>query len=166
MKYTKQWLIANHNEKTEYLLFWGHQPSRDGSITKTCFSQWWEQSFTVEGIPYLTAEHWMMAEKARLFKDNVALAKILAATKPAAAKALGREVLNFDPSVWNDKKREIVVQGNVYKFSQNAELQAFLLATGDKIIVEASPRDQIWGIGLGPEVGSAVASGSGACAGT
>ena len=151
MEYNKQWLTANHNEKTEYLLFWGHQPSRDGSITKTCFSQWWEQAFTVEGIPYLTAEHWMMAEKARLFNDNSALAKILAATKPAAAKAFGREVLNFDPSVWNDKKRQIVVQGNVHKFSQNPELQAFLLATGDKIIVEASPRDQIWGIGLGPE---------------
>ena len=75
----------------------------------------------------------------------------IASLKPAAAKAFGREVLNFDPSVWNDKKRQIVVQGNGHKFSQNPELQAFLLATGDKIIVEASPRDQIWGIGLGPE---------------
>ena len=70
MKYSKQWLLANKTEKTDYLLFWGHKPSNDGSITNTCFSQWWVSPFTVEGIEYPTAEHWMMAEKARLFKDD------------------------------------------------------------------------------------------------
>ena len=151
MKYSKQWLLANNNEKTEYLCFWGHAPSKDGSITKTCFSQWWEAAFTVNGDTYLTAEHWMMAEKARLFKDETMLAEILKTEKPAAAKACGRKVANFDPSVWDIKKCEIVVQGNIHKFSQNPELKAFLMATGDKIIVEASPRDTIWGIGLGPD---------------
>jgi ribA/ribD-fused uncharacterized protein len=151
MKYSKNWLLANHNEKTEYLCFWGHTPSKDGSITKTCFSQWWEASFTVENDVYLTAEHWMMAEKARLFKDETILAEILTVQKPAAAKALGRKVQNFDPSVWDSKKGEIVVQGNVHKFSQNPSLKAFLMATKDKIIVEASPVDAIWGIGLGPD---------------
>lgn len=151
MKYSQQWLIAHQTEKTEYLLFWGHTPSKDGSITKACFSQWWSSSFTVEGIVYPTAEHWMMAEKARLFGDNVQLAAILQTEKPAAAKAFGRKVENFDPTVWEQKKNEIVVTGNVHKFSQNPVFQSFLLATGDKIIVEASPRDQIWGIGLGPE---------------
>jgi ribA/ribD-fused uncharacterized protein len=151
MKYNKQWLIANQTEKTEYLCFWGHAPSRDGSITKTCFSQWFDCPFTVEGIEYPTAEHWMMAEKARLFGDEKQLSAILSTPKPAAAKAFGRLVENFDPSVWNGKRSEIVVQGNVHKFSQNTDIQSFLLATGDKIIVEASSRDTIWGIGLGPE---------------
>jgi ribA/ribD-fused uncharacterized protein len=151
MKYSKKWLIANQTDATEYLLFWGHTPSKDGSITKACFSQWWLCPFTIDGIAYPTAEHWMMAEKARLFDDKMQLANILATEKPAAAKAFGRQVENFDPSVWEAKKVEIVVKGNVAKFSQNVDLQAFLLATGDKIIVEASPRDQIWGIGLGPE---------------
>lgn len=151
MKYSKQWLLANKTEHTDYLLFWGHKPSNDGSITNTCFSQWWVSPFTVEGIEYPTAEHWMMAEKARLFKDAAQLANILATEKPAAAKAFGRKVENFDPSVWEAKKGEIVIKGNVAKFSQNLGLQAFLLATHGKIIVESSPRDQIWGIGLGPE---------------
>jgi ribA/ribD-fused uncharacterized protein len=151
MKYSKQWLLANHDEKTEYLCFWGHTPNKDGSISKTCFSQWFESPFTVENNVYPTAEHWMMAEKARLFGDKKQLASILATPKPSAAKAFGRMVENFDPSVWNAKKDEIVVQGNVHKFSQQPAMKAFLMATGDKIIVEASPRDTIWGIGLGPE---------------
>jgi ribA/ribD-fused uncharacterized protein len=148
MKYTKDWLKKHHTDTTEYLLFWGHKPSRDGSITKTCFSQWWLSVFTVEGIEYRTAEHWMMAEKARLFKDADMLMEILKTEKPAAAKAFGREIKDFDPSVWDAQKREIVVQGNVHKFSQNPALKDFLLKTGDKIIIEASPVDHIWGIGL------------------
>jgi ribA/ribD-fused uncharacterized protein len=151
MKYSKKWLLANKTEATEYLLFWGHTPSKDGSIIKTCFSQWWACPFTIEDIAYPTAEHWMMAEKARLFKDDVQLANILATEKPAAAKAFGRKVENFAPPLWEAQKGDIVINGNVAKFSQNADLKAFLLATKDKIIVEASPRDQIWGIGLSPE---------------
>ena len=151
MKYSKKWLITTKTDQTEYLLFWGHTPSKDGSITKTCFSQWWVCPFTIDGITYPTAEHWMMAEKARLFGDKVQLANILATEKPAAAKAFGRKVEHFAPSVWEANKGDIVIKGNVAKFSQNVDLQAFLLATGDKIIVEASPLGQIWGIGLGPE---------------
>jgi ribA/ribD-fused uncharacterized protein len=148
MKYSLDWLLETAHEQTEYLLFWGHKPSLDGSISKTCFSQWWESAFTVEGITYPTAEHWMMAEKARLFGDNAKLSEILAAPSPAHAKALGREISAFDAEIWSEKGYEIVVQGNVYKFSQNPELKAFLLATHNKVLVEASPVDRIWGIGL------------------
>ena len=151
MTYSKEWLIAHQTEKTEFILFWGHQPSKDGSISKTCFSQWWQAPFTVENAVYLTAEHWMMAEKARLFKDETIEKAVLSTEKPAAVKALGRKIKDFDPSVWDAHKREIVVKGNVHKFEQNLELKAFLLATGNKIIVEASPVDAIWGIGLSPE---------------
>jgi ribA/ribD-fused uncharacterized protein len=150
MKYNNQWLIEKYlkNEGLEYLFFWGHQPSADNSITKTCFSQWWAAPFVVEDIAYKTAEHWMMAAKARLFKDEMALDKIVHANTPAEAKKLGRTIKNFDPAVWDTHKFEIVVAGNLYKFSQHADLKKFLLNTGNRVLVEASPVDAIWGIGM------------------
>jgi ribA/ribD-fused uncharacterized protein len=151
MKYNKQNLInsINNGLTFKYLCFWGHQPSLDGSITKTCFSQWWLATFVVDGIEYKSAEHWMMAEKARLFNDTETLAKIIACNTPAEAKKLGREVQNFEVETWKEKCFEIVVQGNIHKFSQNDDLKEFLLNTHERVIVEASPRDPIWGIGLG-----------------
>jgi ribA/ribD-fused uncharacterized protein len=150
MKYHLNWLIDRHNagEKLKYLFFWGHQPNPDGTIGKTCFSQWWQSAFVVENITYPTAEHWMMAEKARLFKDETALAKILQAKSPAEAKKLGRTVRNFDSALWDTHKYEAVRAGNFYKFSQHPDLQEFLLNTHDRILVEASPMDKIWGIGM------------------
>jgi len=76
----------------EYLLFWGHQPMKNSAIGKTCFSQWFESAFIVDDIRYRTAEHYVMAEKARLFEDSSAWQRILDATKPAAVKAIGREI--------------------------------------------------------------------------
>ena len=139
----------NWGNKVKYLYFWGHQPNKDGSVGKSCFSQWYEASFEVDGREYLTAEHYMMAEKARLFNDSEMLAKILAASHPGEAKKLGRLVKNFEPETWLEHRREIVVRGNVGKFGQNELLGSFLFGTGDRILVEASPRDKIWGIGLG-----------------
>ena len=79
MKYNKQSLIdaINNSESFKYIVFWGHQPSKDGMITKTCFSQWWLSLFVVNEIEYKSTEHWMMAEKARLFNDDEILAKII-----------------------------------------------------------------------------------------
>lgn len=153
MNYTIDWLLEklDKGEKFKYLLFWGHQPSKDGQVTASCFSQWWVSEFQVEGINYKTAEHWMMACKARLFKDEEILQKILACASPAEAKKLGREVRNFDQGIWEGERFEMVVQGNVHKFSQHADLKTFLLQTNDRVIVEASPRDRIWGIGVGKE---------------
>ena len=150
MKYHLSWLIEKYNreEILKYLFFWGHQPSRDGSITKTCFSQWWMSEFEVDGLNYPSAEHWMMAEKARLFKDDEILQKILKTSIPAEAKKFGRQVRNFDKATWEKECFEIVKQGNIHKFSQNEDLKTYLLNTHDRIIVEASPRDRIWGIGL------------------
>jgi ribA/ribD-fused uncharacterized protein len=132
----------------EYLFFWGHTQRKEGITDKSCFSQWYSSPFTVEGIIYKTAEHWMMAKKALLFNDEETLQKILAAEKPAVAKALGREVKNFDADTWNTAAYNIVVEGNQRKFSQHEELKNFLLHTGEKVIVEASPADAVWGIGL------------------
>ncbi len=137
----------NHGNSVKYLYFWGHQPQRDGSIGKSCFSQWFEAAFDVDGVSYATAEHYMMSEKARLF-DGSATAAIVASVHPGEAKKLGRQIRNFDQAVWEAQRFEIVVRGNLAKFSQHELLKQYLLGTGDRVLVEASPRDRIWGIGL------------------
>lgn len=139
---------VRHHGQPRMLLFWGHQPSKDGTISKTCFSQWFEAEFEIDGTKYPTAEHFMMAEKARLFSDSHALERILQSPDPAAAKAAGREVQGFDEEVWVKKRWGIVVHANYAKFSQNAPLRDFLLATGDQVLVEASPVDFVWGTGF------------------
>lgn len=131
-----------------YLFFWSGTKSRNGQVTKTCFSQWYREAFETEGEVYPSAEHYMMAEKARLFGDHEIRAQILAAKEPRKVKALGRKVRNFDPDIWAQHRFDIVVRGNMAKFQARAELTDFLIQTGDTIIVEASPQDKIWGIGL------------------
>lgn len=135
-------------QHTDYLFFWGHQPQRDGSTGPGCLSQWWPAPFTVEGVTYPTAEHWMMAGKARLFRDDQALAAVLAAASPKAAKAAGRSVRGFDERAWAAARFDLVVDGNLAKFRHHPELGVFLAATRPRVLVEASPRDRIWGIGM------------------
>ncbi len=138
----------NRGGQAKYLYFWGYRPSKDGTITKSCFSQWFESPFEVDGTQYPTAEHFMMAEKARLFSADDVLQRILVATTPGAAKALGREIKDFAESTWLAHRWQIVVAANYAKFSQNPKLREFLLNTADRVLVEASPVDSIWGIGL------------------
>ncbi len=113
-----------------FFLFYGHKPPIEG-VDASCLSQWFERTFEIDGIKYLTAEHWMMAEKARLFNDQPILDEILASPNPRAAKALGRKVRNFDDDVWNEHKFDIVKRGNLVKFQQHDDLKQFLLATAD-----------------------------------
>ena len=133
----------------KWLMFWGHQPESDGTVGKGSLSQWRPCSFTVDGVEYASAEHWMMAGKARLFGDVEALGQVLSARTPAEAKDFGRLVRGFDKTAWDDACFELVVTGNVHKFGQDPALRGFLLGTANRVLVEASPRDQIWGIGLG-----------------
>jgi ribA/ribD-fused uncharacterized protein len=135
-------------EEIDYLFFWGHRPSADGSITKSCFSQWFVAPFEKDGIRYPTAEHFMMAGKAGLFGDTEVRDAILNTTDPGKAKALGRKVKDFVDAAWREHRWEIVVEANLLKFGRNPEMRDFLLTTGDKVLVEASPVDSIWGIGL------------------
>lgn len=139
---------AGRGEKVKYLLFWGHRPRPDGRIGASCLSQWWPSPFTVDGVTYASAEHWMMAGKARLFGDAEAAERAVAAKSPAEAKKAGRLVRDFDDAVWERERYRLVVGGSVHKFGQNPELGGFLLGTGDQVLVEASPMDRIWGIGL------------------
>ncbi|MEW7291737.1 NADAR family protein [Aquimarina sp. 2304DJ70-9] len=150
MKYTLQNIQEQFNKgkSLKYLFFWGHTPNKDGNIGKSCFSQWWSSSFEVKGRTYKTSEHWMMAEKARLFEDADIQKQIIACNHPMEAKQLGRKVKKFDPQTWDEHKYEIVKEGSLYKFSQHEDLKEFLLNTKNRIIVEASPRDRIWGIGM------------------
>ncbi len=135
-------------EPLKFLFFWGHRPSPDGRITKSCFSQWWAAPFTLDGLTYPTTEHYMMAAKARLFKDEAALQRILAAKHPKQAKQEGRLVAGFDEATWAKHRFECVVAGNEAKFGQHPELWSFLAGTGQRVLVEASPEDPVWGIGL------------------
>ncbi|MGV9593246.1 NADAR family protein [Streptomyces tendae] len=134
--------------RIKYLCFWGHRPRPDGSIGPSCLSQWWPSPFTVDGVGYATAEHWMMAGKARLFADAEAERRVLAAAHPAGAKKAGRLVRGFDEAVWERERFRIVVEGSVHKFTSDPALRAFLLGTGGRVLVEASPVDRVWGIGL------------------
>ncbi|GAA2418814.1 NADAR family protein [Streptomyces coeruleofuscus] len=134
--------------RIKYLHFWGHRPRPDGRVGPSCLSQWWPAPFTVDGVEYATAEHWMMAGKARLFEDAAAERAVLAAGHPAEAKKAGRLVRGFDEAIWRRERFRIVVEGSVHKFGAHPELRGFLLGTGGRVLVEASPVDRVWGIGL------------------
>ena len=148
--YDMNWLIWQYRAKAKlkYLYFWGHTPKNQGQIDKACFSQWYDSPFVMDNITYPTAEHYMMAQKAKLFGDMDTFNQIIHAKHPKQAKDLGRKVANFDEKIWNEKRFDIVVQGSIAKFSQNPALKDFLLNTGGRILVEASPVDKIWGIGM------------------
>jgi ribA/ribD-fused uncharacterized protein len=148
MLYSTDWLLQQQPNAIKYLFFWGHTPKQKGAVDKSCFSQWFPAAFTVAGDTYATAEHWMMAEKARLFGNDDVRRRIIAARHPDEAKKLGRQVTGFDPAVWDAQKYEVVVTGNYHKFSQHPALRDYLLTTSDRVLVEASPVDAIWGIGL------------------
>lgn len=132
----------------KYLYFWGHTPARHAPLGKECFSQWYPAAFEEHGTRYPTTEYYMMAEKARLFDDEATRAAILAASHPDEAKRLGRQIAAFDEATWNAARVGIVVRGNLLKFGQHPALAAFLRQTGSRVLVEASPVDSIWGIGL------------------
>jgi ribA/ribD-fused uncharacterized protein len=135
-------------KRVKYVFFWGHRQQQSGHISKSCLSNWYPAPFTVKGILYPTTEHYMMAQKALLFEDTATYTRILKAKTPGEAKKLGRSVQGFDEDTWTQHRVEIVVQGNEAKFSQHDALKTYLLSTQERILVEASPRDRIWGIGM------------------
>lgn len=111
------------------------------------FSQWYPSEFTIDGVTYNCAEQYMMAMKATVFGDFEALEKIMAASHPSKQKAVGRLVKGFRVDVWDKLAKALVYRANIAKFSDPV-LKKYILGTGEAELVEASPTDRIWGIGL------------------
>lgn len=121
----------------KYIFFWGG-----------IYSQWCMIPMTIDGIEYNTCEQYMMHQKALLFGDTETAEKIMKAEHPKDQKALGRQVKNFSESTWKRHCFSIVYRANMAKFTQNEDLKKFIMETGNRTFVEASPEDVIWGIGL------------------
>lgn len=134
-------------EQGPYLFFWGHHKPEHGA-NKSCLSQWYDCPFRIGTLKYTCMEQYMMAKKAGLFGDTETEEKIMKTADPKEIKLLGRAVSNFDETVWDQFKYYIVLTGNYYKFSQHQPLRNFLMNTKGAVLVEASPQDSIWGIGL------------------
>lgn len=130
-----------NNEK--YVFFWGG-----------VFSQWYKSNFTLDGITFNTAEQYMMYKKAMLFEDTEIAKQILKCNDPKKQKELGRKVKNFEMSKWNEHCLQYVFRGNHAKFDQNKRLYDMLMNTAPALLVEASPFDKIWGIGLDEKAAS------------
>ncbi|KAK0104695.1 hypothetical protein ONS95_004968 [Cadophora gregata] len=138
------------------IYFWREYGSQHSYL-----SQWYPSPFTVSGtsITYTTAEQYMMHQKAILFSDTEVALKILASQSPKEQKSLGRQVSNFDDRIWEENRERIVEEASYWKFKtgkdegvlkgEGVSLRDRLLATGDREVVEASPRDRIWGVGFG-----------------
>ncbi len=131
----------------KYIFFW-QAKEKSNEITKACLSQWYISSFKVDNIKYFCAEQYMMSQKALLFNDLDTYNKIMNSHHQNECKKLGREIKNFDHEKWDKNKFDIVITGNIHKFQQNEQLKNYLLSTNKKILVEASPYDKIWGIGM------------------
>jgi len=112
------------------------------------FSQWYPARFEIGGKLFSCAEQYMMYGKAILFGDAEVAAEILQAMAPRQHKALGRRVRGFTEAIWKANREAIVTDGSRAKFTQNPELRQALLDTAGTELVEASPFDRIWGIGL------------------
>eukprot|EP01125_Pyxidicula_operculata_P018933 TRINITY_DN6811_c0_g1_i1.p1 TRINITY_DN6811_c0_g1~~TRINITY_DN6811_c0_g1_i1.p1 ORF type:complete len:171 (+),score=23.98 TRINITY_DN6811_c0_g1_i1:36-548(+) len=133
---------APTSTKNGFVFFW--RPNEKNGQ----FSQWWMSDFTVDGVVYCCAEQYMMAMKAALFGDDKMQQLIMKERNPKEHQKMGKRVSNFDNDVWNENKSKIVFDASVAKFSQDPELREYILSTGEKTLVEASPSDTIWGIGL------------------
>ncbi|CZS78397.1 unnamed protein product [Fusarium graminearum] len=143
--------------------FWKESDPEAGYL-----SQWYYCPFRDdkdERIRYKTAEHYMMFQKAMLFKDEHTAIEVLKAATPRKVKALGRKVKNFNEATWLKHRCDIVRHGNILKFTRAISEKGYkkgspsgnplegslldtLLRTGDRELVEASPFDPVWGIGF------------------
>lgn len=112
------------------------------------YSNWHMADITIDGITYNCCEQYMMAKKARTFGDFLIATQVMDTPMPREQKALGRSVKNFNPDVWNAVARDVVFRANMAKFTQHNDLELQLFETRHTLLVEASPYDTVWGIGL------------------
>jgi len=125
-------------ETDKYYFFWKHE-----------FGQWTLRDIVdSNNINYNCCEQYMMAQKAKLFGDDKTYVLIINEPNPQKQQSLGRLISNFDQKIWDKNKEKIVYNANLLKFSQHNDLKKRLIATNQKFLVEASPYDLIWGVGL------------------
>jgi len=132
-------LTEQYRQTDSHFYFWN-----------TIYSQWYTSKNQINdnGVSYPNAEKYMMVAKAKHFDDDKILEKMLKTDNPKEVKALGRRVKNFNDESWDKVKEDIVTKANYLKFKQNSDLLKILMEHKDLILVEASPVDKIWGIGL------------------
>lgn len=135
----------NKGKKIDFLFFYGHTNDKN-EITKSSLSQWYIKDFKENNLTFNCMEKYMMYNKALLFDDKKIAEEILNNNQPKTIKELGRKVSNFKDETWDKVKYTIILKGNYHKFSQNNDLRNFLLNTKNKVLVEASPYDKVWGI--------------------
>jgi hypothetical protein len=127
-------------------------------------SQWWPSEFVTQStvasmvgrtdgttFKYANCEQYMMHNKAMIMGDFETSVKILAEKSPKIVKELGRKVRGFDQEMWDRICTYVVIEGNCSKFYQDRRLLEYLISTGNKTLVEASPYDNIWGVGISQE---------------
>ena len=131
--------MSKKNTKEKFVFFWKE---------RSPFSQWHRCDFIINGIRFNCAEQYMMYQKAILFGDEQAAERILKANHPRKQKALGRQIRGYREDIWKANRETIVYDANYAKFIQNPDLKRTLLDTAGRTLVEASPVDRIWGIGL------------------
>lgn len=132
--------MEKENIKEQFTFFW------DGP-----FSQWHPSKFIIDGVEFCTCEQYMMLKKALMFGDFESAKKVMATSNPKDQKQIGREIKSFNDKIWVKYCKKIVYDANMAKFIQNPDLLKKLMDTGESILVEASPYDKRWGIGLGAE---------------
>lgn len=159
MKYSIEWLKNEIKEGKKHTLlgFWGDKAD---SPQERIYSNFHKSGFTVpvvvdengtmEEITFTCNEQFFMYCKALLFKDMESVSKLLVPNNnPAEYKEIGRRVKNYDDYIWSQRRYGFMKEGLYYKFTQNNALKRQLLMTGNKVLVETSPFDEIWGIRLG-----------------
>ena len=149
-RYSIQWLIdqVDSGAELKFITFW----QADSGCENREFSQWFQgEPFIINGRKYYTAEQYMMSEKALFARDYEAYDKIMKEKSPAECKSLGRKVKNLDGKEWGRVAREVIFHGNLGKFQADISLVDKLLSTGDAILIEASPYDNLYGSGIAKE---------------
>ena len=149
-RYNIEWLIdqVEKGAPLKYVTFWKADEGEENNV----FSQWYRGNpIVINGRSYITAEQYMMSEKALLFNDLDMYRAIMNEPDPDKCKKLGRQVKGFVGHVWEAAFREIIFHGNLGKLQSDIEIVDALLETGKAVLIEASPYDDIYGAGMKKE---------------
>lgn len=135
----KPMIVKSVDGTEEFCLFWGQASP---------FSSWRASFFEIDGIKYSSGEQRMMHCKAAMFNDEVVAAAVMRTPSPWRQKALGRSIAHYDEAVWAEARLDMMIEAVWHKAMQDEDIKEYLLSTGEALIVEASPEDPVWGIGL------------------